>query len=236
MILLKKKSIEKCWWILCTSVGYLAEDSSEVARYSHYVVEGRSEKHGNVPLFSQESLQRILGILCGLFESQLTPVLWIYSLPLLLFWESQTWASWERNKGNYNQLWEWCAGGDIFPKSCYGKDDNVSGLCLKCFDTDVTFSHIFSSPVEQKSASLGKVLGHLCCSHVPPQTSWAEGELTLKCPGSEVHTVPHLCKVGFGIYHIKVFKFMKQLIGAQLISWVTFLQNKQPSCLSVNTG
>lgn len=45
------------------------------------------------------------------------------------------------------------------PKPCQGEHDNASRLCLKCSDTNVTLSPLFSAPVEQSSASLGKVLG-----------------------------------------------------------------------------
>lgn len=160
------------------------------------------------------------------------------SSPLDLLSSTWRWASQEHNRENDHQLWERCAGRDGFPKRCHGEHDNASGPRWKCFDTNVTFSHLCSSPVEQSFASLGKVLGTfvpLCDATMSPP-SWAKGELVWKRLSGEVRIVLHLCKVGFGVYHIKVFKFMKQILGAQLIPWVTFLQNQQLSCCLVSTG
>lgn len=161
----------------------------------------------------------------GIFGAHVPPVLWTCYDPGQPVSETCRWASWEHNRESGHQLREWCSRRDGFPKPYRGEHDNTAGWCLKHFNTNVIFIHFLSSPVEYSFVFLGKVLGtfvRLCDTILSLQARW--GELAWKHLGSEVHLVLNVCKVGFGIYHIKVFKFMKQFLGAQLIPWVTFLQ------------
>lgn len=104
---------------------------------------------------------------------------------------------------------------------------NTAEQCLKCFNTSIVFIHFLSSPVEGSSVSLGKVLGTFvplwnAVLSPPGFLNW--GELAWKHLSSEIHIVLYLCKVDFGTYHIKVFKFMRQFVGALWILWVTVIK------------
>lgn len=151
--------VERSWWILYTSAGFLSENCW-VAGKCYYHAALWKRKVNNVWM-------------CHVSRAS-------HPRPC---WKKIYMGSWRHSWETIHQLWEWSSKRDGWPKPYWGKHDNTAEPCLKCLNTGVIFIHFLSSPVEESSVSLGKILGTfvpLCDAVLSPPGFLSWGELAWK--------------------------------------------------------